>query len=1026
MLPVRLTLKGIYSYRDADEHVVDFEKLTQDHLFGIFGAVGSGKSTILEAITFALYGDIERMNNRENRSYNMMNMRSNSMLIDFQFKAGIEQLLYRFTVKSKRSTKNFQLVPTPERQAYQWKNNDWEPLESADASKVIGISYENFKRTVIIPQGKFQEFIQLGPAERTKMMKELFNLDKFDYAQTTREKIYKVKAQLTYLEGELTGLGSISEEELQEKENQLTVLSAEKEKIELEKKQKELVLKELVELKQRLEELTLRRKELSLLVDQQRTIVQKEKDLLHFERTKERYLAIVEEQTRLQHELNNLNDQLKINQQKQEIHKQELSQLTAREAVLKQTLDNKDQQLKKAAELVAIAQLKELRTNEQVLQERISKGEALIHNKQQEVEGLKDKKDSLLANRSKLNERKPNHELLANLTDWFGKHLQLSADLSNINSQLAQRKAERAYLTETFAQKLAVHKLEFPLEIEPFKTSLQNEIKKLDTHKTSVLSQQLEVKSFEKLAEFAQNLLEGDNCPLCGSTHHPNLYASHHSTEALASMDTDLKTIDNQIKSLNALIIETNGYQQGTEHIISQENEIALVVDEKEKAVTLHKQSFNYDNFSPDRPEQINEMRASIKDWELQRDQIDKEQTLLDQQFNLANEDLKKYENGVIKLKNDLAESKGAINTLVSNLDVLNESDFESKTAEELKNESRFLIDRLNDAQQELDALIKRSEVKSREINQFAGAIENISGQITSIKVLLVEKQESFSGLLKSDNLSEDEVLKTLLKNIDIASFRIEISEFKKNIAVAEERVKNIEQSIAQKTYNEMLYLQLETELGTLSDLLNHTSAQFAELKVSIENGKKALARISQLVKDKQQLEDRKSQLDILDRLFKANGFERFISVVYLRNLCFAANERFMKFSRNQLSLELNEETESFIIRDNLNNGQVRSVKTLSGGQTFQAALSLALALADNIQQFNQGNQNFFFLDEGFGSLDKDSLHHVFETLKSLRKENRIVGLISHVDDMQQEIATYLQVKNTEEYGSIISASWEE
>lgn len=275
-------------------------------------------------------------------------------------------------------------------------------------------------------------------------------------------------------------------------------------------------------------------------------------------------------------------------------------------------------------------------------------------------------------------------------------------------------------------------------------------------------------------------MLEGDNCPLCGSTHHPNLYASHHSTEALASMDTDLKTIDNQIKSLNALIIETNGYQQGTEHIISQENEIALVVDEKEKAVTLHKQSFNYDNFSPDRPEQINEMRASIKDWELQRDQIDKEQTLLDQQFNLANEDLKKYENGVIKLKNDLAESKGAINTLVSNLDVLNESDFESKTAEELKNESRFLIDRLNDAQQELDALIKRSEVKSREINQFAGAIENISGQITSIKVLLVEKQESFSGLLKSDNLSEDEVLKTLLKNIDIASFRIEISEFKK------------------------------------------------------------------------------------------------------------------------------------------------------------------------------------------------------------------------------------------------------
>ena len=104
--------------------------------------------------------------------------------------------------------------------------------------------------------------------------------------------------------------------------------------------------------------------------------------------------------------------------------------------------------------------------------------------------------------------------------------------------------------------------------------------------------------------------------------------------------------------------------------------------------------------------------------------------------------------------------------------------------------------------------------------------------------------------------------------------------------------------------------------------------------------------------------------------------------------------------------------------------GKVRSIKTLSGGQTFQAALSMALALADSIQHFTNPSQNFFFLDEGFGSLDKESLEVVFETLKSLRKENRIVGVISHVEEMQQEIDTHLRIINGEENGSRVFESW--
>jgi exonuclease SbcC len=89
-------------------------------------------------------------------------------------------------------------------------------------------------------------------------------------------------------------------------------------------------------------------------------------------------------------------------------------------------------------------------------------------------------------------------------------------------------------------------------------------------------------------------------------------------------------------------------------------------------------------------------------------------------------------------------------------------------------------------------------------------------------------------------------------------------------------------------------------------------------------------------------------------------------------------------------------------------------------------ALSLALSLADNIQKITESNQNFFFLDEGFGSLDKESLAVVFDTLKTLRKENRIVGVISHVEEMQQEIDVHLRIENDENRGSLIKKSWME
>ena len=165
MIPVKLTLQGIYSYQQTPQ-TIEFGPLLDAGSFGIFGAVGSGKSSILEAISFALYGDIERLNRREDRNYNMMNLKSDRLIIDFQFR-NYDGDLFRVECEGRRNSKNFRDVPTYRRKASKWEEDQWIPLDHTDGEQITGISYQNFKRTVIVPQGHFQDFLGLTPGDRS-------------------------------------------------------------------------------------------------------------------------------------------------------------------------------------------------------------------------------------------------------------------------------------------------------------------------------------------------------------------------------------------------------------------------------------------------------------------------------------------------------------------------------------------------------------------------------------------------------------------------------------------------------------------------------------------------------------------------------------------------------------------------------------------------------------------------------------------------------------------------------------------
>src|SRR5690554_3240457 len=253
MIPIQLTIQGLYSYQE--KQTIDFTKLTDASLFGIFGTVGSGKSSILEAIIYALYGRTSRLNlSGDNRYYNMMNLKSDQLLIYFTFIAGKEQTKYRSVVKGKRNSKNFDDVKTLDRSSYKNENNEWIPVEATELEQAVGLSYDNFRRTIIIPQGQFQEFLQLGNKDRTQMMKELFNLGKFEFYYKVTSLESKNNALKQNVEVQLQQLGAVDAEQLNVYQKLLTKLEEElneQNRILAENQQKEEQLRKLQELTQK-------------------------------------------------------------------------------------------------------------------------------------------------------------------------------------------------------------------------------------------------------------------------------------------------------------------------------------------------------------------------------------------------------------------------------------------------------------------------------------------------------------------------------------------------------------------------------------------------------------------------------------------------------------------------------------------------------------------------------------------------------------------------------------------------------
>ncbi len=1026
MIPVSLTIQGIYSYQQ--KQTINFKPLTDAGIFGIFGSVGSGKSTILEAISFALYGETERLHKRDDRAYNMMNLQSKEIYIDFIFKTGATEQEYRFIAKGKRNSRNFDKVTTLDRTAYQKVNGDWLPVDADSTADILQLSYENFRRTIIIPQGKFQEFLELTDSERTRMMKELFHLQKFELSDNVSLLEQSTTEQRIRLEERIQQTGVVTAAEISVKENELNLLREQlknHQQVLTEKKTAEQLFAQVKKQFQRIAE---QREVLRLLQQQEPEMIMLEQRISRYEYCLLHFKPLFDRSMELQQDV--AKQQVELDQQKQLLQESQAT-LAVKERQypeVKKAYENRLQLKEQSEELQKIMQLNQLQQAGKEIAARMEKGIVFLEAAEKELAAMQQQQDALTNKIKEQKDNLPDLIELSAISNWF---VQKNAMLSAM--QHTQREEKK--IAEKFIQQLGKRKALITTDLgkvisefnadEPamwsgqLKRALESSEQLL--HNTENELQHLLLQ--QELVEHAASLKPGEPCPLCGALDHPKIFSVSDVKSNVKKRRAEKETIQKNIALLAKTMQELEMIESSEAALSEQLADLKQRQLNEEKVLKEHHALFTWTSHSPDDEKAIIKQftqataeQVAMKESEKQLDEIEQQK---------KEKEVRK-ENGratLEELKNKLAAHDAQIDLLKGQIKTLRIRDYELVDNTLIKQEILQLATAFTAAEENYRLLDQELQQLRKVTGELTGTISSGQSAFQRSAALLSEVQDKMRMLLKESGSNEKEVLDLLETNLNTGRLKNELKLFLQQLHIAKQMLQESEKETANRSYDENAHQRLNDEIAAIVILIEEQQQQQADLSAAWNQARQNLEQRALLTQQLNQVLLRAADIATLKNLFKASGFVNYVSAVHLQQLCSAANERFYKLTQQKLRLEVSDHN-NFLVRDFMNNGQLRSVKTLSGGQKFQAALSLALALADSIQIHSQSKQNFFFLDEGFGSLDNESLGMVFETLRSLRKENRIVGIISHVQEMQQEIDTCLHIVNEEETGSRIEANW--
>lgn len=916
MRPIKLKMSAFLSY--GKEQMIDFEKLGKSGLYLITGETGAGKTTIFDALTYALYGEPSGNLRDKDMLRNKSADPDEETFVELLFECNGQQYTVKRTPAYTRIKKRGSGFTTADASAELIYPNGQVVTKSAEVTKavqeIIGLSKDQFAQIAMIAQGQFRELLVADTTSRMSIFRQIFKTENYQELQR------RIKEDYTAQETVLNNLYSAVENEIDH------IISENEE------------------------------------YDKSRI---KDSDFLNayiIEPLTKRVEEDCKRQEELKNSSENTSKQLSdasANVQKAEAYEKLVNRFNEETGKL-QEAKNKEQDAKKAADEAKRFEekIKELNSKVAVkkgnlsqyetLSEKVNEWKGLIRQKDSKAERREDLKKQFHADSEKLNQYKQEKD-----------------QLSDVRVELVSKNQESE------KKKEAIKKNE----------DLMRSLKKLSKKNDSLKKAYDRCKSVKETAEkannrltdfnnkylaeiagvLAKNLISGTPCPVCGSLSHPK--CAELSDEAIT------------------------------------EDKLEQAKQENDKAQQLfHNESANFSKLKGEHET----FRESIFD-QLQNENLSDG---IDNAEGLTQEKIESLSGNI---ENDCFNKRRELETICGEIS-------------ELENKGRRYSE-LEKSIPELEKSIKTSKEAidglSNEISELEGNIGSLSVQIGEIQKHLefpnieaaradIARIENESNRYSLKIKETEEIHKKAKEDLDqltgsISSLKRQISQSEKlSLTVQQEKMKFIEQSL--KEINQQK-TNVDTRVSTNTSVLDNIKKRSQTLETELKKYK-WLKNLNETVSGKNVDNNGKIML------------ETYIQQAYFDRIVNKANKRFTKMSQGRYSLNrikeaLGNQSQSGLdleVIDHYNSSK-RSVKSLSGGEQFEASLSLALGLSDMVQESSAGVKlDCMFIDEGFGSLDEDTLRYAMAALKDLSDGNRLVGIISHVKDLEREIDTQIVV----------------
>ncbi|WHH57450.1 SMC family ATPase [Petroclostridium sp. X23] len=1011
MRPRFLEIEGLQSFKEVQR--IDFDKLGETGLFGIFGPTGSGKSTILDAITLALYGNVQRAGRG---TQGIMNTAVNSLKVSFTFdllkdNSGKTYRVDR-TYKRKKNSDNYVESKTSRLIDVNQEITiaDKEREVTAKVVDLLGLDCDDFTRSVVLPQNKFQEFLFLDKSKKRDMMERIFYLEEYGrkLSDKVNRKLSSIKNRLYHVEGAMSSLGDASEKALIQAEGQMKEAWEGKEKADQALKLAEIEFNNNKEIW----ELTLQKNEIekkeqahlskSEVINGKKEMYQKAVKADHLHDTIEIYKATAANLTKTEEqlkavekmlpELENRLSHLQVEyDQAVEKAEKEIPMFIERRAKLNTAMEIQQ-------ELVGIEQkLNELRKKYQSCKKQKDIAEKEIREKTKEEEQVT---DGVMNAKQQIEDLKTDVDYRKKMQEGSRREQTLKvkkAGLEEIDSKIGQIKLQIEN---------QIRKCEEVQRSKDINQSLVEE------HRKKV--QSVKENYFKNAAfQLAQNLKEGSPCPVCGSLYHVGQIQEKESLE--------YTNVEEQLKQAEAeLVKEEKNFRQAENQWIKLSEQVKILQQQLgQMTLELDGKQTEYDELHHGLPELLESL--NIRSFSIQLENIEKNDRMIETLRSGMEQHEKKLDS-IRKEISQLVQQRQQLDIQYNEIEIEGRNLREHKTQKEAKlgeiTEGKEIgkeLEEVNTAvtflQQHRQELAQQLTILKNKYQQTAGQKSTLENQQQIFTAKVNEETGRMNTLLQQNGFASiGEVESCILSKERQQVLNDEIEQYEK-ICKQLQMSKNIlDERLNGRSLSSDAWEQINTLYASKKEEKEQSISLYENKKSIYNHIKKNFDRWVELNVQLQDLNKKKENSEQIQRLLKGNSFIEFISEERLRYIAGEASETLGLLTKYKYALELDTEN-GFVIRDNANGGVHRMITSLSGGEVFLTSLALALALSSQIQLKGQSPLEFFFLDEGFGTLDGNLLDTVIDSLERLSTTKRVIGLISHVPELRNRICRRLVVE---------------